>query len=279
MLSAVFAGAFGWMWRKRRIVGKELVISRLLSTPEGRQRLAAAMSEPRRRAGRQPLDVTRLKSGDGVVFTYPDAGYSHDIAAARDAGLKVGREYTVTKVDLGDWCCRIRLDGWICDFNSVQFDSPAEAGEDGGLTAHQAVVKAEVDRFLDAPDLGTRIIHGPRRSGKTHLAHVIHHERGGIVVVRSADAAKDFRWDHRRMFGKDADADVVTPAVMADRFRGTRRATLVVMDIDRKQYHEIRRGAANNRVIYLHECDRIKDTLWTTSRERGGRDIVCAEGL
>lgn len=145
------------------------------------------------------------------------------------------------------------------------------ARERTGLTTAQAVVKAEMDRFLDGDRTGARIIHGPRRSGKTHLAHMIHRERGGIVAVRSAAAAEEFRRNHRRMFGEDA--NVVTAERLPLAVRGI--AAAVVMDVSRRQYHATRREAAvNNKVVYLHECGRVRDGLWTTSREGGGRDII-----
>lgn len=258
-LSAIFTTVFGWMWKTGD--KKERVIGKLLSTSEGRHKLAAAMVEPRRCGGLEyepfaDLDVTKIRSGDKVVFANPQSGHNHDIATAKAARLKVGREYTVTEVDLGDFACRLRLEGWRGSrwsywFNSVQFKSPA------GLTLNQAAVKAEVDAFLDGGAPGTRIIHGPRRSGKTHLAHVIHRERGGLVVCRSHNVAEVFRQNHRLMFGKDANV-----ATGGDKLMSTSNA-VVVMDIDRKQYHEIRPYAAggNNRVIYLHECSRIRDSL------------------
>ncbi len=141
-----------------------------------------------------------------------------------------------------------------------------------GLTTPQAVVKSEIDRFLDGDRKGVRIIHGPRRSGKTHLAHVIHMERGGLVVTRSRASADDFRRNHRRMFGEDP--NVVTADRLPDAVCGISDAT-IVMDIDRRQYHAVGREAAiGNRVVYLHECDRVRGGLWTTSREHGGRNIL-----
>lgn len=258
-LSAVFVTVFGWMWRSREAA-------------------CPTVSD-----GRAVMDVTKLKSGDRVVFANPKAGYDHDIAAARAAGLKVGQEYTVVQVDLGDWMCRLRLDGMSVTFNSVQFDYIHTAARPEKptdhrtadwiheMTIHQAAVKAEVDRFLDAGTPGTRIIHGPRSSGKTHLAHLIHRERGGIVVVRSANAAADFRQNHMHMFGWRP--HVVT-AADPGKMRG--KVGAVVLDIDRKQYHAIQRDMVNNKVIYLHECSKIRDSLWTTSRDHGSGSIVCA---
>lgn len=130
---------------------------------------------------------------------------------------------------------------------------PAALRERTGLTVAQAVVKAEVDRFLDGCRRGSRIIHGPQRSGKTHLAHVIHRERGGIVAVRSDAAAAEFRRNHRRMFGEDA--NVVTAERLPLAVRGT-AAAAAVMDVSGRQYHAVRRAMAvnNNKVVYLHEC-------------------------
>lgn len=132
-LSAVLSVIIGWVRVRSKQERIELheMIDKLLATPEGRQKLAAAMVEPRRCGGltyrckrnATRLDVTKVRPGDKVVFGHPQAGRDHDIAAAKSAGLKVGREYTVRGVDLGDWTCSLRLSGCNRDFNAVQFDS------------------------------------------------------------------------------------------------------------------------------------------------------------
>ncbi len=83
-LSAVFAATLGRIWT-RKATGEELVVDKLLSTPEGRRKLASAMVEPRRRGLEysSELDVTEIRAGDRVVFANPQSGWDHDIAAAR----------------------------------------------------------------------------------------------------------------------------------------------------------------------------------------------------
>jgi len=157
-LSAVLAAAVGRI-RSTPITDKEFVVGKLLSTTEGRLKLAAAMIKPRRCGGLEyqddpGLDVGKVRVGDKVVFANPKSGLDCDIALSRAARLRVGQEYTVTKVNLGAWRCTLWLEGWSCDFNSVQFDSPAKVR----LTPHQTAVKAEVDGFLDAGAPGIRII-------------------------------------------------------------------------------------------------------------------------
>lgn len=129
------------------------------------------------------------------------------------------------------------------------------------LTTAQAIVKAEVYGFLNSNM--TCIVNGPRRSGKTHLAHMIHRERGGIVVTRSHGAACDFRRNHRRMFGEDG--NVVTVEGLHHAVRGLRGAT-VVMDVSGSQYRANRHVAATNRVVRLRECNRV-GWVWTMSRD------------
>lgn len=279
-LSAVLSVVIGWIRVRSK---QERIIDRLLATPEGRQKLAAAMVEPRRcggltyrcRGNATRLDVTKVRPGDRVVFANPQAGRDHDIAAAKSAGLKVGHEYTVRGVDLGDWTCSLRLSGYSADFNAVQFDSSSghiplfemgsnpkirvsdlrAAGLPIGLLPHQVAAKAEVDKFLGGrPGTGTtRIIHGPRCSGKTHLAHMIHKERGGVIVVRSPNAVADFRRSHKRMFATTA--NVVTVARVTRSGFCWGNAT-VVLDVDEEQYRTILPYVLpSNKVVYLHECN------------------------
>jgi len=73
------------------------------------------------------------------------------------------------------------------------------------LTPRQAMAKAKIDAALDA---GASVdVWLPQRGGSTHLAHVIHSERGGVVATRSSSAARRFADDHMRMFGKRAIVD------------------------------------------------------------------------
>lgn len=56
-LLAIFA-AVGRMWRARRTARKrELIVSKLLATSEGRQKLAMAMVEPQRCGGLEHNDA------------------------------------------------------------------------------------------------------------------------------------------------------------------------------------------------------------------------------
>jgi len=69
-----------------------------------------------------------------------------------------------------------------------------------GLTPLQLRAKAEIDVAVDTRK--TANIRLPRRSGATYLAHVIHEERGGVVVLPDQRASRQFEEDHMRMFGK-----------------------------------------------------------------------------
>ena len=80
------------------------------------------------------------------------------------------------------------------------------------LTPRQAMAKAEIDAALDA---GESIdVWLPQRGGSTHLAHVVHNERGGVVVTRSSAAARQFADDHARVFGKMAAVGAQRPAAL-----------------------------------------------------------------
>ncbi len=68
------------------------------------------------------VDARKVRSGDRVVFAHPDNGYPRDIEVAAEAGLEIGRKYSVAEVDLGSCLCRLRLAG-VGWFNSVQFDA------------------------------------------------------------------------------------------------------------------------------------------------------------
>lgn len=94
-----------------------------------------------------------------------------------------------------------------------------------GLTPRQAAAKARADSALDA---GASVeIWLPRRRGSTHLAHVIHGERGGVVVTRDGAAARRFADDHMRMFGERA---TVLPATAAPSLLRGMRGPVVVDD-------------------------------------------------
>jgi len=78
----------------------------------------------------------------------------------------------------------------------------AEPDAARGLSPLQAEAKSRIDRALDAGRIAN--IYLPRRSGATHLAHVVHRERGGVVVLPHSHRAKEFQRDHFRMFGERA---------------------------------------------------------------------------
>ena len=86
----------------------------------------------------------------------------------------------------------------------LPYGALAHAGPDAarGLSSLQTEAKSRIDRALDA---GRSVnIYLPRRSGATHLAHVVHRERGGVVVLPHSRRAKEFQRDHFRMFGERA---------------------------------------------------------------------------
>jgi hypothetical protein len=85
-----------------------------------------------------------------------------------------------------------------------------------GLTLRQAAAKVTIDAALDggATDVDVWL---PRRGGSTHLAHVVHSERGGVVVTRSRREAARFADDHMHMFGRRAVVGVAEPQMTLSR--------------------------------------------------------------
>jgi len=89
------------------------------------------------------------------------------------------------------------------------------------LTPRQAMAKARIDAALDAGE--SVDVWLPQRGGSTHLAHVVHSERGGVVVTRSSAAARLFAADHARMFGKRAAVGARCPTAL----RGMRGPVII----------------------------------------------------
>lgn len=87
---------------------------------------------------------------------------------------------------------------------------PRPAPNPHGLTPLQLRAKAEIDTALNARR--TANIRLPRHSGATYLAHVIHEERGGVVVSPNREAARRFEEEHMRMFGKHPDSTTAARA-------------------------------------------------------------------
>jgi hypothetical protein len=88
------------------------------------------------------------------------------------------------------------------------------------LTPRQATAKATIDAALDGGALVDVDVWLPRRGGSTHLAHVVHSERGGVVVTRSRREAARFSDDHMRMFGRRAVVGGATEPWMSRGGRG-----------------------------------------------------------
>lgn len=61
------------------------------------------------------------KSGEKVIFQYPESGYGHDQEKANKF-LKVGNIYHVKETIVGGWCTSVILEEFPDEeFNSVQF--------------------------------------------------------------------------------------------------------------------------------------------------------------
>ena len=70
------------------------------------------------------VSVEECIAGDEIKFTNPSAGYSHQVAVSKEAGLVVGQIYVVSKIEVGDYHTDVWLEsrrGPIGPFNSVQF--------------------------------------------------------------------------------------------------------------------------------------------------------------
>jgi hypothetical protein len=61
-----------------------------------------------------------------VVFTLSGGGDSDKWAAER-AGLKVGQEYGVESIEVGDWYSYLRLKGFDGTFNEAMFEREAKS--------------------------------------------------------------------------------------------------------------------------------------------------------
>ena len=55
-------------------------------------------------------------------FMYPDNGYNSDIKSAKEAGLKIGANYEVADIIMGQSHTSIYLQNINGSFNAVQFD-------------------------------------------------------------------------------------------------------------------------------------------------------------
>jgi hypothetical protein len=67
------------------------------------------------------LSVEESAVGDRIRFTNPDAGWYHDIATSKEAGLIVGQVYVISKIEVHSWHTKVWLENFGGPFNSVQF--------------------------------------------------------------------------------------------------------------------------------------------------------------
>lgn len=86
------------------------------------------------------------------------------------------------------------------------------------MTPLQLRAKAEIDEVLDSGRVAD--IRLPRRAGATYLAHIVHKERGGVVVSLNPAHARRFRDEHMRMFGEQPDVIADAAALLLRGKRG-----------------------------------------------------------
>ncbi len=75
----------------------------------------------------EPVECTEVmdlttQPGAKVIFSYPDNGWPSDIEQVKTYKLKVGKEYTVVKLEVGSYSSHV----WLAEFpfrafNTVQF--------------------------------------------------------------------------------------------------------------------------------------------------------------
>lgn len=71
-----------------------------------------------------------------AIFKYPESGMINDPKKAKDAGLVVGKRYTLEDADVGSWITYITLSEVSGSFNSVQFEFEDEFGNEVDIYHH-----------------------------------------------------------------------------------------------------------------------------------------------